>query len=156
MIRGTDGYDYHDLGARLRGEKALTRRNSSFNSSAQHAKANWPGYEDVFIRSYRESYDHYEAQDYPDHICAASAHAQANFAAEYARSQDPANAKEFEHRQDRIAQRGGSNLFYTGVPPGAARPYFAASTTFRAAGGPAGDGGADLGQAPADPVHAAR
>lgn len=177
MLRGTDGYDYEDLGARVRDEKAPTLRNRALEGSHSYAREKWPGQEAAYVRSYRETYDYYADQGHPSHMCAASAHAQANFSAEYARGQDPAYA---EQRQQEILDRGG--LLYTGVPPSRAeetrarltellhakfradvndasdRLVAAARATVaadRARSSAAGACGAHPGQAPADPVHAA-
>lgn len=156
MIRGTDGYDYEDLGARIRDEKAPTLRNTALKGSVGRARSKWPDQEAVYVRSYRETYDYYADLGHPNHECAASAHAQANFSAEYARSQDPAHAEEFERRQDEVARRAG--LLYTGVPP-ALRAHYECrgpgTPTHSPRGSAAGACGAHPGQAPADPVHAA-
>ena len=69
MIRGSDGLDYEDLAARLLGEPAKTSRNNILRPDSPHSRP--------FKEAFRETYDHYEEQDYPPIECYRSAYAQA-------------------------------------------------------------------------------
>lgn len=77
MIRGSDGLDYEDLGARLLGEPARTDRNHVL-SAADISEA----YKTV----YREAYDRYERKGCPPEECHHTATAEAGFARWLARN----------------------------------------------------------------------
>lgn len=69
MIRGSDGLDYEDLGARLLGEPADTGRNSVLGPGSHYDKA--------FKADYRETYDYHEEQGHTSLDCHRAAFAQA-------------------------------------------------------------------------------
>lgn len=70
MIRGSDGLDYEDLGARLVGEPAKTARNRVLGPSSS--------FDEAYKADYRETYDYYEGGGYDPETCHTSARAQAD------------------------------------------------------------------------------
>ena len=139
MIRGSDGLDYEDLGARLLGELAKTRRNRVLAPDAP--------YSEELKADYRETYDHYEAAGYAPDVCHLSARAQADLLEgerfERRRKEFTRRiAGDFRAHADRAlydALRSGRITLYSGEPPsgspggaGGANPVQAALAALRA------------------------
>lgn len=77
MIRGSDGLDYEDLGARLLGEPADTGWNRVLGPSSRQSEE--------YKAGYRAAYIHYEAEGYGSSDCHRRAFAQASFSEEQRR-----------------------------------------------------------------------
>lgn len=127
MIRGSDGLDYEDLGARLIGELAKTSRNRILGPGSRHDEA--------FKADYRETYDHYEAEGYPPEVCHRSGFARASLL-ESAAALLRTLAGDFRAQSGRAlydAFRSGAITLYSGESP---------------SGSPGGAGSANPGQTP--------
>ena len=130
MIRGSDGYEYEDLTARLVGRQASTVWNRDLR-----ACHDGPCPEDE-ARAYTEAYDN-------EYRCLAPCHghtAAHNTALDAARGAAKRARREYFSRV--------RAYLYTATATATA-PAF----TYAPAAGPAGAGGAHPGQAPAHPVH---
>ena len=158
MIRGSDGYEYEDLTARLVGRRANTVWNRDLR--ACHAG---PCPEDE-ARAYAETYDN-------EYRCLAPCHghtAAHNTALEAARGAAEHVRQEYLFRiRDAIRARLAEYLYTAGdyaalatltgaTPTGIIVDELGApAPSYAPAAGPAGDGGAHPGQAPTHPVHPA-
>ena len=161
MIRGSDGYEYEDLTARLVGRQASTAW-----SRDPRACHDGPCPEDE-VRAYTETYDN-------EYRCLAPCHghtAAHNTALEAARGAAKHTRREYLSRVRDAARAGLAGLaayLYTASDytildalPGAGPTGVifdeldALTLTHAPAAGPAGAGGAHPGQAPAHPVHPA-
>lgn len=142
MIRGSDGYEYEDLTARLVGRQASTVWNRDLR-----ACHDGPCPEDE-ARAYTETYDN-------EYRCLAPCHghtAAHNTALEAARGAAKRVRREYLSRVRDAARASLAAYPYT------ASDYAvldALALTHAPAAGPAGAGGAHPGQAPAHPVHPA-
>ena len=142
MIRGSDGYEYEDLTARLVGRQADTAWNRDLR--ACHAG---PCPEDE-ARAYTETYDN-------EYRCLAPYHghtAAHNTALEAARGAAKHVRREWRSRVRDAAHACLTEYLYR-ARAHAVLDAFAPS--YSPAAGPAGAGGAHPGQAPAHPVHPA-
>ena len=158
MIRGSDGYEYEDLTARLVGRRASSVWNRDLR--ACHAG---PCPEDE-VRAYTEAYD-------SEYRCLAPCHghtAAHNTALEAARGAAEHVRQEYLYSiRDAVRARLAEHLYtvrdhaaffaLTGANPTASDYAVpgAPAFTHAPAAGPAGAGGAHPGQAPAHPVHPA-
>ena len=147
MIRGTDGYEYEDLTARLVGRRANTVWNQDL--LACHAG---PCPEDE-ARAYTETYD-------SEYRCLEPFHghtAAHNTALEAARSAAKRVRREYISRIRDAARASLAESYADSVD----RALYCALTgdapalSYAPAAGPAGAGGAHPGQAPTHPVHPA-
>lgn len=158
MIRGSDGYEYEDLTARLVGRQASTVWNRDLR-----ACHNGPCPEDE-ARAYTETYDN-------EYRCLAPCHghtAAHNTALEAARDAAKHVRREYLSRLHEAARAGLAAHLYavrdhavfaalTGATPTGVivDELGAPASSYPPAAGPAGAGGAHPGQAPAHPVHPA-
>lgn len=158
MIRGSDGYEYEDLTARLVGRQASTVWNRDLR-----ACHDGPCPEDE-ARAYTETYDN-------EYRCLAPCHghtAAHNTALEAARGAAKHVRREYFSRIRDAARAGLAAYLYTASDYVVLDALTGASPTgvivdeldtlapsYSPAAGPAGAGGAHPGQAPAHPVHPA-
>lgn len=147
MIRGSDGYEYEDLTARLVGKRANTVWNQDLR--ACHAG---PCPEDE-ARAYAETYD-------SEYRCLAPCHGRTaahNTALEAARSAAKRVRREYISRIRDAARASLAKSYADSVDRALYRALTgdALAPSYSPAAGPAGAGGAHPGQAPTHPVHPA-
>lgn len=149
MIRGSDGYEYEDLTARLVGRRANTVWNQDLR--ACHAG---PCPEDE-ARAYTETYDN-------EYCCLAPCHghtAAHNTALEAARNAAKRVRREYISRIRNAVHASLAKSYADSVDRALYRVLTSESAapalSYAPAAGPAGAGGAHPGQAPTHPVHPA-
>ena len=147
MIRGSDGYEYEDLTARLVGRQANTVWNRDLR-----ACHDGPCPEDE-ARAYTETYDN-------EYRCLAPCHghtAAHNTALEAARGAAKRVRREYISRVREAIHTDLTARLYAALDHAALAVLTGANPAFThaPAAGPAGAGGAHPGQAPAHPVHPA-
>lgn len=149
MIRGSDGYEYEDLTARLVGRRANTVWNRDLR-----ACHDGPCPEDE-VRAYTETYDN-------EYRCLAPCHghtAAHNTALEAARSAAKRVRREYISRIRNAVHASLAKSYADSVDRALYRVLTSESAapapSYSPAAGPAGAGGAHPGQAPTHPVHPA-